>query len=231
MLGGTGNQLAGDARGGQGETENRWWRDRASRSSRDGRTTRRQTRWIRWGLGGSGVLVMFRRGDGDGDGKRSRKVGQLLAARPWAGWLVCWLRVWLVDAKRQKDRAERGRPWFSSFSGSQCPGPRRPREAKPEGGGDAAFDSRPCRPSAEKEGPAFNPTSLPANPVPFLLGLRVATPETSAPSDKDTTCGHPIISTKAGPVCQRGCNLISIYRISIAAISGGGKITKEKATP
>lgn len=60
----------------------------AGSRSRDGRTTRRQTRWTRWGLGGSGVLVMFRRGDGDGDGKRSRKVNCSQLGPGLAGWFV-----------------------------------------------------------------------------------------------------------------------------------------------
>lgn len=106
------------------------------------------------------------------------------------------------------------------------PGPRRPsREAKQEGGGPGLVQHSIAVRAVHqlKRRTRFQSNHSPSEPGPvfrWLLGrLRVATPETSAPSDKNTCCGHQIISTKAGPVCQRGCNLISIsgvfHRINI----------------
>jgi hypothetical protein len=155
-----------------------------------------------------GVLVMFRRGDGDG--KRSWEVN----CSQLGPGLVCWVRVWLLDAKRQNDRAECRRPWFS---GSQCPAPAQPREDKQEGGGDwyrtdtAAFDSRPCRPSAEKEGPAFNPTIHPANPVRFW---RLGRPTHQLHLTK-TPPHNPVLRSSEHPhqggvlSVKGGCHLIS----------------------
>lgn len=209
----------------------------AGSRSRDGRTTRRQTRWTRWGLGGSGVLVMFRRGDGDGDGKRSRKVNCSQLGPGLAGWFVGFG----FGSSTPKDK-KTGQSVADPGSARSAVPSARPQA--PQQGGQTrrwwartgtAFDSRPCRPSAEKEGSAFNPTTLPANPVPFFAGswdaCELQRPKHQLPSDKDTCCGHQIISTKAGPVCQRGCNLISIsgvfYRINIWT----RKNHKDKATP
>ena len=99
-----------------------------------------------------------------------------------------------MDGKRRQKSIARSSAqvgWFVGFGfGSSTPKDKKTGQsvadpgsavpnARPQGGqtrrwwglvqnGYAAFDSRPCRPSAEKEGPAFNPTILSANPVPFL---------------------------------------------------------------
>lgn len=95
------------------------------------------------GLRGSGVLVMFRRGDGDGGGKRSWKVN---CSQLGPGRLVGLLGSGLARRRQKTKRQGRvwptlaltGQAWFSSFTVQRfpTPGPRRPREAKQEGGGD-----------------------------------------------------------------------------------------------
>lgn len=225
------NQLAGDARGGQGETENRWWRDRGAETvaqhggRRDGHD------------GGSGVLVMFRRGDGDGDGKRSRKVNCSQLGPGLAGWFVGFG----FGSSTPKDK-KTGQSVADPGSARSAVPSARPQA--PQQGGQTrrwwartgtAFDSRPCRPSAEKEGPAFNPTTLPANPVPFFAGSWDAC-ELQRPKHQLHLTKTPAAVIKLSPPRQvlfvKGGVISSPSLVfSIASISGRGKITKDKATP
>lgn len=209
----------------------------AGSRSRDGRTTRRQTRWTRWGLGDSGVLVMFRRGDGDGDGKRSRKVNCSQLGPGLAGWFVGFG----FGSSTPKDK-KTGQSVADPGSARSAVPSARPQA--PQQGGQTrrwwartgtAFDSRPCRPSAEKEGPAFNPTTLPANPVPFFAGSWDAC-ELQRPKHQLHLTKTPAAVIKLSPPRQvlfvKGGVISSPSLVSsIASISGRGKITKDKTTP
>lgn len=160
-------------------------------------------------------------------------VGKSIARSSALGWLGGLLASGL--ARRRQKTKRQGRVWPTLVQLVQrfpVPGPRRPsREAKQEGGGPGLVQHS----IAEREGPAFNPTTLPANPVPFFAGSWDAC-ELQRPKHQLHLTKTPAAVIKLSPPRQvlfvKGGVISSPSLVfSIASIPGRGKITKDKATP
>lgn len=161
-------------------------------------------------------------------------VGKSIARSSALGWLGGLLASGL--ARRRQKTKRQGRVWPTLVQLVQrfpVPGPRRPsREAKQEGGGPGLVQHsiavRAVHQLKRRDPLSIQPLSQRTR---SRFSLALGTPASCNARNKDTCCGHQIISTKAGPVCQRGCNLISIsgvfYRINIWT----RKNHKDKATP